>query len=249
MANIIRIFRTLSFYLLWTVATLFWALLIIAMIILPYRIRHRISTGWGDTTVWLLRLAGGVKWQVHGLENLPNQPCVLALNHQSTWETVFGPLIRRDQVWVLKRELLWIPFFGWAMALLRPIAINRNNRKQAMQQVIEQGHQRISNGFSVVMFPEGHRFSPDAPLHFKQGAARLAESLSIPIVPIAHNAGQFWPRRGWIHSGTIQVIIGKPLYVPQGKVAEVNTTIEAWVRETRDKIVAQENQQRQLPTT
>lgn len=236
--------RTVLFYVAWALATLFWACFIMVMVVLPFRWRHRIATGWGDTTVWLLRLICGVKWQVVGQENLPREPAVFAFNHQSTWETVFAPLIHRNQVWVLKRELLWIPFFGWAMALLRPIAINRSRRKQAMQQVIEQGRERINMGFSVVMFPEGHRFPPDAPLVFKHGAARLVEDLQVPIVPIAHNAGQFWPRRGWMHAGTVQVVIGTPIY-PQGvAVHELSQMMEDWVREQRDGLVRAEKQRR-----
>lgn len=244
--------RTVLFYLAWAVATGFWACFIIIMVVLPFRWRHRIATGWGDTTVWLLRLICGVKWHVTGREHLPNYPVVFAVTHQSTWETVFGPLLYRDQVWVLKRELLWIPFFGWAMALLYPIAINRRQRKQAMQQVIEQGRQRIARGFSVVMFPEGHRFPPDSPLVFKHGAARLAESLQVPIVPIAHNAGQFWPRRGWMHSGTVQVEIGAPISPQDKSVNELTQEIEDWVRERRDKIVQAEKQRRdarELPSS
>lgn len=236
--------RSILFYLSWMLATGIWAILIILMIILPYRLRHRIATGWGDTTVWLLRFICGIRWQVEGAENLPAVPAIFAMNHQSTWETVFGPLLCRDQVWVLKRELLWIPFFGWAMALLRPIAINRSKRKQAMQQIIEQGQKRINDGFSIVMFPEGHRFPPDAPILFKHGATRLAESLNIPIVPIAHNAGQFWPRRGWMHPGTIHVIIGPPIYPNGEDTAALNQRAEDWVRGQRDRIVQAEKQRR-----
>lgn len=242
----IRFLRTVVFYFLWTLSIGFWGVFIMLMVVLPFRLRHRIATGWGDTSVWLLRLICGVKWEVQGKENLPNEAVVFAVNHQSTWETVFGPMLCRDQVWVLKRELMWLPIFGWAMALLKPIAIDRNQRKHAMEQIIEQGEKRFAIGFSVVMFPEGHRFEPDAPLNYKLGAARLACASNRLLVPIVHNAGQFWPRRGLIHSGTIQVRIGKP-FDPNGrKPNELNDSLQAWARATRDELIAAENARRQL---
>lgn len=237
--------RTYLFYAAWGVATFLWSLWIIIMMLLPFRVRHMLATSWADISVWLLRLICGVKWQVHGRENLPDFPVIVVVNHQSTWETVFTPLLIRRQVWVLKKELVQIPFFGWAMASLGAIAIDRSRRKKAMEQVIEQGKQRMSLGFSVVMFPEGHRFPPDAPLHFKQGAVRLASSLNVPILPIAHNAGQFWPRRGVMHSGTVQVAVGELIYPEGVAINALNQQVENWVREQRDGFVAAENARRQ----
>lgn len=232
--------RTYLFYALWALVTLFWGLLIMVMIVLPFRWRHRLATGWGDTTVWLLRLVCGVKWKLHGQENVPDCPVVLVINHQSPWETVFIPRVLRDQVWVLKKELMWIPFFGWAMRLLGAIAIDRGKRRQSMKRVIEQGSIRIGRGFSVVMFPEGHRFSPHAPLKFKRGAARLAKALEVPMIPVAHNAGQFWPRSGPIHAGEIQVFIGKPIITLDRSIEKINQQAESWTRTIRDRIVAEE---------
>lgn len=235
--------RTILFYISWGIATGIWSILIVLMGVLPYRIRHRLATGWADTSIFLFRVVAGGKYQVHGRENLPKQAMIFACNHQSTWETLFLPTLWRDQVWVLKKELLQIPIFGWAMALLRPIGIDRSKGKHAMQQIMEQGKQRLDYGFSVVLFPEGHRYAPEAPLQFKLGAARLAQGLQVPILPIAHNAGQFWPRRGWMHSGTIQVFIGEPLNPADFDSPEaMNQALEDWVREKRDQAVAAEKQ-------
>lgn len=237
----LRKIRTIVFYIAWGLATGLWSFLILAMIVLPYRLRLRLATGWADTSHFLLRWIAGIHWQVHGRENLPTQPVILAANHQSTWETLFLPLLWRDQIWVLKRELLRIPIFGWAMAVLRPIAIDRSRRKQAMQQVVEQGAEKITQGLCVVMFPEGHRFEAEAPLQFKAGAARLAHSLQVPIIPIAHNAGQFWPRRGWMHEGIVQVYIGKMLHPADfDSIQALNQALEDWVRERRDEAVQAE---------
>lgn len=237
--------RTVLFYVCWGIATAIWSLLILAMIVLPYRRRLLWATGWADTSIWLARVLAGIDYQVHGREHLPDRAMVFASNHQSTWETLFLPTLWRDQVWVLKKELIQIPIFGWAMALLRPIAIDRSQRKQAMQQVIEQGRAKIEAGLSVVMYPEGHRFAPEVPLKFKSGAARLAHSLQVPIIPIAHNAGQFWPRRGWLHSGTVQVFIGKAIDPADFETVEdLNQALEDWVRAHRDQAVQAENARR-----
>ena len=240
-----RSIRTCAFYLLWALATFVWGILIMAMIVLPFRWRHRLATGWGDTTVWLLRWVCGVKWKIHGRENVPDRPVILVTNHQSPWETVFMPLVLRTQVWVLKKELLRIPFFGWTMRLLGAIAIDRGKRRQSIEQVIEQGSARVARGFSVVMFPEGHRFLPHAPLKFKHGAARLAIALGVPMLPVAHNAGQFWPRKGPMCAGEVQVCIGEPILAAGKSVKEINGQVESWIRKRRDRLVAEEEARRE----
>lgn len=241
----LTVLRTALFKVAFVVFTLLWAILIILMLVLPYRVRHRLATGWGDTVVWLARLICGIRWQVRGMEHLPAEPSVMVLNHQSTWETVFTPLLVRDQVWVLKKELMQIPFFGWAMGSLRPIAIDRKKRKAAMAQVIDQGRQRLASGFWVVLYPEGTRSTPHHPQPFKTGAVKLAKELDILIVPIAHNAGQFWPKRGLMHSGTVQVVIGEPFATAGRSVEELNTEIEQWVHSTVAILEQQEDQRRE----
>lgn len=236
-----RWIRTGLFYGLWFFVIIFWALFILLMYLVPYRVRHYVATYWADSTIRLLRVICGVDWYVTGLEHLPTAPAIIAVNHQSTWETVFTPTLLRRQLWVVKKELVRIPVFGWAMAALRPIAIDRSQKKAAMIQVIEQGKEKIEQGYSLVMFPEGHRFPPDAPLQFRLGAARLAKGLNVPIVPIAHNAGQFWPRRGLIHEGTVQVCIGAAFLPENYQTPEtLNAALEDWVRQKRDDFVQAE---------
>ncbi|MBP3194446.1 MAG: 1-acyl-sn-glycerol-3-phosphate acyltransferase [Cardiobacteriaceae bacterium] len=238
--------RTVIFYIAWSFCIFFWSVAIVLSLPLRFEIRHYFATHWSDSTMWLLRVICGLKWQVRGEENVPQTAVVVVANHQSAWETVFLPLILRKQVWVLKRELLRIPFFGWAIASVKPIAINRQKGKRALAQVLVQGKQRLNAGYSIVIFPEGHRFPYDAPIKFKQGAAKIAERLAAPILPIAHNAGMFWPRSGWIMPGTITVEVGKPVEPNKRKADAINAEIEDIVRQMRDKIQAEELAKRKL---
>lgn len=229
--------RTIMFYFFWTLVSIFWTCLIVISCVLPFRWRHRLATQWSDITLFLLRIICGVRYEVQGEAHIPHQAVVIVMNHQSTWETIFAPQLQRQQTWVMKRELLWIPFFGWAMALLRPIAINRAHKREAMRQIIAQGEKHIQQGFSIVMFPEGHRFPVDAPIHFKLGAVKLASALELSILPIAHNAGKCWSRGGWIHAGMIRVQIGKSVQLAQDSdVSEINQMLQQWVSATRDSL-------------
>ncbi|UJF23822.1 1-acyl-sn-glycerol-3-phosphate acyltransferase [Suttonella sp. R2A3] len=232
--------RTILFKIAFVLSIMLWATLIIFMIVLPFRWRHRLATGWGDTVIWLARWICGIRWQIHGREHVPQEAGVMVVNHQSTWETVFTPTMIRDQVWVLKKELMYVPFFGWGMALLRPIAIDRSKKKAAMEQVIDQGRQRIGMGFWVVMFPEGTRAKAGEPKPYKHGATRLAVNLGTHILPIVHNAGQFWPKKGRMHPGTVQVIIGEPIPTVGEDIVALSDRIEAWSHETMQALYQQE---------
>ena len=236
--------RTWLFKILFVPATILWSAFIVCLIVLPFPLRLRLAFGWGYTTIRLARLLVGIKWPLHGLDKMPQGACVLMVNHQSTWETAFLPNLKLRQVWVLKKELMMLPFFGWALAVLRPVPIDRKQKRQAMQKVIAEGRQRIESGYSVILFPEGTRAPADAPLPFKLGAARLAAALGVPAVPIAHNAGQFWPKRGLMHPGTVHVVVGEPID-PHGKTpAEINAIAETWINDTRARLVAAEKTRR-----
>ena len=224
------VLRTWIFKILFVPVTVLWTVFIVCLIVLPFPLRLRLAFGWGYSTIWLARLICGIKWQIHGLERMPPGACVLMVNHQSTWETAFLPKLKMRQVWVLKRELMWLPFFGWALAVLHPIPINRKDKRRAMQKVIEEGRKRIEAGYSVILFPAG--------------AARLAAALGVPAVPVAHNAGQFWPKRGLMHPGTVQVVVGEPIDTTGKTVAEINRAAEQWVNETRARLVAAERARR-----
>lgn len=211
-------------------ATLIFAPLALLIFPLPLRQRYKIMTGWGRFVVWWLEKTCNITYEVDGLENIPSGAAIILSKHQSAFETVVFQKIFPIQVWLLKRELFFIPLFGWALASLEPIAINRNKRRQAMQELIEQGTERLSRGLSVVIYPEGTRVAPGKRERYRVGGALLAEKSGYPVVPVAINSGRFWPRNSFIKkSGTIKIVIG-PVIDPKGKdYKEINRLVEEWI--------------------
>ncbi len=189
-----------------------YALLAISLFFLPPLVRYRIVSTWSVAIVWLARLICGVRWRVSGLERLPARPSIILSKHQSAWETLAFQAIFPPQVWVLKRSLLWVPFVGWGIAMLSPIAINRSQRVRALKQTLEQGRARIAAGFWVVVFPEGSRVDPGARGQWQIGGAWLATHVGAPVVPVAVNSGELWPRNGFVkRPGTIDVVVLEPI--------------------------------------
>ena len=175
----------------------------------------------------------GLRYEVSGQENIPDRPCVILAKHQSTWETFFLSAYFEPLSQVLKRELLRVPFFGWAIMLLKPIAIDRENPKAALRQVAKQGQERLEQGAWVLIFPEGTRMPVGQPGKFSRSGAALAVNADLPVLPIAHNAGMFWPKSGWgKRPGTIRVVIGPAMRAESEgprAVAELNQRAEDWV--------------------
>jgi 1-acyl-sn-glycerol-3-phosphate acyltransferase len=199
--------------------------------------RYRLISGLAHSTLWLLRIICGIRIEVKGRENIPKQPCIVMCKHQSAWETFALQTVFPPQVWVLKRELLWLPFFGWGLALTSPIAINRSKGKQAMQQLLAQGKQRLADGFCVVIFPEGTRMPYGVRGKYKIGGALLAESTGALISPVAHNAGKFWARNAFLKQpGTITMSIGKPIDPAGLKADEINHQIEEWIESEMEQM-------------
>src|SRR3989344_228648 len=202
------------------VSVAIYAPLMLLTAILPFPLRYRIISQWARWQVSLLKILCRLDHRVEGREHLPPGAAIVMSKHQSAWETIVFQQIFPPQTWVLKRELLWIPLFGWALALLRPIAIDRGAGRQAIEQVIEQGRERLQSGIWVVVFPEGTRVAPGTRRRYGIGGAALAAASGYPVVPVAHNAGSFWPRRGFLkRPGTIRVVIG-PVIDSHGKTAE-----------------------------
>lgn len=192
--------------------------------------RYRIISGLAYSMMWLLRVVCGIRIEVRGAENIPQEPCVVLCKHQSAWETFALQTVFPPQVWVLKRELLFLPFFGWGLALTSPIAINRSKGKEAMKQLLEQGKQRLAAGFCVVVFPEGTRMPYGKRGKYKIGGAMLGESSGALVVPVAHNAGKFWGRQSFLkYPGTVIMSIGKPLDPKGLKADEINRQVEDWI--------------------
>ena len=199
---------------------------------LPYPAQFAIARTWARILLWVLERLCGLKYVVEGRERIPSGNHIVMSNHTSAWETVAQFLIFPPQVWVLKRELLWIPFVGWGLKLLRPIAINRGEGHRAVNQVVDQGKARLADGLWIIIFPEGTRVVAGETRRFGVSGAMLAVASGRSLVPLSHNAGMFWARRGFLKKpGTIRVVIGEPI-APAGKNPrelneEVKQAIEA----------------------
>ena len=238
----VQAIRTFFFYLLLSSSSFFWCIFCVFIApFLPFRERYRlVIQTWCRCATWLAKVVAGIHYEVRGLENIPQQPCVILAKHQSTWETFFLSALFEPLSQVVKRELLYVPFFGWAMAMLKPIAIDRSNPKAALKQLAKQGDERIKQGAWVLIFPEGTRIPPGQIGKFSRGGAALAVNAGLPVLPIAHNAGEFWPKQGWAkYPGTIQVVIG-PVIHAEGEgpraIAELNERAYAWVAQTQQQI-------------
>ena len=180
--------------------------------------------------LWWLRVTCHITHRIIGAENIPNHPSIILSKHQSAWETLAFQTIFPPQVWVLKRELLWIPFFGWGLALTSPIAINRSAGREALKQLVVLGKDRLARGFWVVIFPEGTRVAPHTTSKFHIGGAWLASHAKATVVPVAHNAGEFWGKNVFIKKpGVITASIGQAIDCAGMKPDEVNKLVEAWI--------------------
>jgi len=201
---------------------LFWA---------PRTWRHRVLVAFCSMLLRAGDLMCGLKVVVEGRENLPDTPSVLMIKHTSALET-YGhvPMFPRTS-WVVKRELIWTPFVGWAIALvLSPIAINRGNGHSAVRQVIAQGKERLASGNWVTVFPEGTRVQPGETRKYGISGAALAHAAGAPIVPVAHNAGDFWRRREFVkRPGTVRFVIGPPIDASTQPPKETNLIVQDWI--------------------
>ena len=218
-------------------STLVFTPIALASTLLPYRFRWRTVTQWSRFNVYWLSVTCGVRCEVEGLENVPAEPAVVLARHESAWETLALQRYFAPQVWVLKRELLRIPFFGWGLATMRPIAIDRSAGLSAFEQMLRQGEVRLASGCWVVVFPEGTRVPPGVRRRFKQGGARLAVHTGRPAVPVAHNAGDCWPRNSFFkYPGTIRMVIGEPIQTAGRSAVRVNRIAEQWIHDTLGRI-------------
>lgn len=231
--------RSLVYFLLMVIATIIYSILLFTIgLILPFAVSSRIANSWGWLNLQLLKWICGLDYQLHGTENIPNHSCIILSKHQSAWETIaFRHILPPLQTWVLKRELMWIPLFGWALAAMQPIAIDRKAGKKAAKQIIEKGIHFLQQGRNVVIFPEGTRVAPDQRRKYGMGGALLAKRSGHPVLPVAHNAGVFWRRRALEkHPGTIHVVFG-PLIETEGlTAAAINRQVEEWIESTMQRL-------------
>ena len=209
----------------------------IFLIFSNYEVRYRILSKWAVFCIWWLKVTLNISFKVIGTENIDKPPFVIVSNHQSTWETLGFQTILPPHTWVLKKELLWIPIFGWAISLLKPIIIDRGDKLKAIKKVIIQGKDRLNKGISVVIFPEGTRQPVTKLGDYQNGAVAIAKGSGYDILPIYHDAGKLWPKGSFIKKpGVITVTIGKPMSSSNGSTAEITDNIRNWALEQSRKI-------------
>ncbi|MFT3760905.1 lysophospholipid acyltransferase family protein [Thauera sp.] len=225
-----HLIRSFVFAILLALVTIPYALFAIMIFWLPPMTRHRLITTWVPIMMWIIKHVLGIRYRIVGAENMPAGPAVVLSKHQSAWETIALQQIFPPLCYVLKKEVLKVPFFGWGMASIPGIAIDRAAGKDALAQVVEQGRERLKEGLWVVVFPEGTRVAPGTTGRYKPGGAILAKRAGVPVVPVAHNAGEFWPRNAFIkRPGEIIVSIGPVIEVKGVKADEIHKQAEAWI--------------------
>lgn len=220
--------------------TVFLTPIVLLVSLLPqYEYRYLLARLWARSLIWAASAICGIRYTITGLENLPPLNGVVLSKHQSAWETLMLFLLFPKAVYVLKQELLRIPFFGWCLARYRHIAIDRSQRRAAMISLQKQGLERLKEGHWVIIFPEGTRVAPGERRRYAGSGGVLAERAKVPVVPVAHNAGEFWPKRSFLkYPGTIQLRIGPPL---SGSAAEINRQAEEWIETQMAEITASDS--------
>lgn len=224
--------RSLLYFVLMVLSVgLFGLIIMLLGWFLPTRFSDVMATAWGRTNLWLQRVICGLSYRIHGAEHLPDGPCVVMSKHQSTWETIaLRGFLRPEQSWVLKQELMRLPIFGAGLRFVKSIPIDRSAGRRAVFKVVDDGKARLAEGRSVIIFPEGTRTAPGQHKKYGVGGGVLAERAGVPVIPIAHNAGVYWRRRGVKkYPGEIQVVVGEAIDPAGRKATEIMAEIEEWI--------------------
>lgn len=234
-------FRSVVFWLWQIVNTLIMALPVLLGGLISFRVGVAMASLWNGLNLWGLRVICGVSWKVEGRENIPDTPCVVMSKHQSTWDAYLLPMLFTPCAYVAKRSLLYIPIFGWALYVLKFIMIDRKSGRSAIQQMCEQAADRLSKRRWVLVFPEGTRRPVGAEPSYRIGGAKIAETVPADVLPIAVNAGEFWPRMGFIKwPGMVTVSIG-PVISSQGKSAsQILAETESWIEGRMSEITVKD---------
>jgi 1-acyl-sn-glycerol-3-phosphate acyltransferase len=236
--------RSVAYVLVQLVVTPVYALVSLLTFPFPPHTRYRIISSWSRLMVWFAEHLCGIRYRVLGAENIPQEPCVILSKHESAWETLAFQVVFPPQVWVVKRELLWIPFFGWGLAMLSPIAIDRRDGRRALRQTVEQGRERLAEGFSIVVFPEGTRSAPGVRGAYQPGGAWLAMQTGVPVLPVAHNAGDCWPRNSFLkYPGLVTISIGPAMRAQDEKAPALTRRAEDWIETEMQRIRGDERSQ------
>jgi 1-acyl-sn-glycerol-3-phosphate acyltransferase len=229
--------RSLAFWIVFPVSIVLFATLLLFTFPFPLTTRWALLQHWVKFILWWLYLTCRLKHEVQGLEHVAGGPAIVFAKHQSTWETIALQTIFPLQVWVAKRELLWLPFFGWGLALMKCIAIKRGTGRAAIKQLVQQGKARLDEGIWIVIFPEGTRIPPGEKGQYRIGGAILAQKTGYPIVPVAHNAGEYWSRRSFIkRPGVIQVRVGAPISTAGKSAQQILEEASGWIEDRMAEI-------------
>jgi 1-acyl-sn-glycerol-3-phosphate acyltransferase len=235
---LITFIRSLAFTIVMCTVTFFYSFLCVLAKPLPAPFRYRMITAWTSFIIASAKHLCGIHYQVKGMENIPKDNAIIFSKHQSTWETFLLPILFHQPTIILKKELLRIPFFGWGLSILDPIAIDRNNKKSALEQMIQQGKASLEQGRFILCFPEGTRTQPGEKVKYKLGAAKLAEATKAKVIPVAHNAGTLWPKKGFMKkAGTITVSIGPCIDTTRKTPIEIMDEARTWVENEVDGMV------------
>ena len=225
--------RSLCFSAGMIISTLVIGPLVLLAIVLPFEYRYGLTKLWTRFNIWWLKFTCNIHYNIQGKDNIPLGSTIVLAKHQSTWETLFLHYYLPPLTWVIKRELLKLPLFGWCLGLLQPIAIDRSSASEAVQQILSQGKRYLDQGRWVLIFPEGTRTSPGEKKRYRLGGARLAAHTGYPILPVAHNAGEHWPRKGFLkRPGTIRVVFGPLIESANQTPEQINTAVEQWIEKT-----------------
>jgi 1-acyl-sn-glycerol-3-phosphate acyltransferase len=229
--------RSLLFFLGMLIITPIFAMLVILMFPFSNKARCRMASYWAHCALFWLKVTCNLGFEVRGRENIPNHPSIILCKHQSAWETIALQVIFPPQIWVMKRELLYIPFLGWAWIALSAIPIDRSAGREALKKLVAHGKDRLAKGLWVVIFPEGTRIAPGQRAKYHIGGAWLDTHTQTTVVPVAHNAGLFWRKNAFIKTpGTITVSIGKPIETADLKTDALNQQVEDWIEAEQLKL-------------
>jgi 1-acyl-sn-glycerol-3-phosphate acyltransferase len=225
--------RSLFFYIGQIISTLLFVPIGIIAFPLKFETRYYLVSRWAVFNLCWLKICCRVRYKIEGLDNIPDRACIVMCNHQSAFETLALQLIFVPQVWILKRELLMIPIYGWGLASMQPIAIDRGSAIKSFRQIVKQGCQKLKQNWWVIIFPEGTRVAPSEKGKYLPGGGLLAEKSGAKVIPVAHNAGYLWPRNSMIKKpGEISIVIG-PAICSVGKTAkQITKEVETWIEYT-----------------
>ncbi len=229
--------RSLLFYIGQIISVIIFAPLGVIIFPLKFETRYYFISCWATFNIWWLKICCGVRYKIEGLDNIPDKACIVMCNHQSAFETLVLQLIFVPQVWILKRELLKIPIYGWGLASMQPIAIDRGSAIKSFRQIVEQGCQRLKLNLWVIIFPEGTRIAPGEKGKYLPGGGLLAEKSGAKIIPVAHNAGYLWPRNSMIKKpGLISFVIGPAIETQNKTAKQITKEVESWIENTASSL-------------